>query len=171
MPEPSPGALRGSRPRRERTVAATVTVAGPPEAVWELLCDPQRFPDWADRTIEVTRADRPLSLGSTYEERNAVLGPVTGCSRWTVVQHEAPHRATHRGEGLPLTAGLDFFVELRPVENATEVTLGLRYRPGLGPLGSLLDRLHAHRSLRASMQRSARNLAAIAERELAGAGR
>jgi carbon monoxide dehydrogenase subunit G len=170
MPQPSQGALGGSRPRRERTVAATATVPAPPEAVWELVSDPERFAEWADRTIEVIRADRPLSLGSTYEEVNAVLGPITGRSRWTVVEHQPPHRATHRGEGLPLTAGLDSFVELRPVENATELTLGLRYRPALGPLGSLLDRLHARRSLRASMQRSVRNVAAIAERELSSAG-
>lgn len=170
MPQPSQGALGGSRPGRERTVAATATVPAPPEAVWELVCDPERFAEWADRTIEVLRADRPLSLGSTYEEVNAVLGPVTGRSRWTVVEHQPPHRATHRGEGLPLTAGLDFFVELRPVENATELTLGLRYRPALGPLGSLVDRLGARRSLRASMQRSVRNVAAIAERELTAAG-
>ena len=153
----------------ERTAAATVVVPAPPDAVWELVSDPLRFAEWFELTVEVTRADRPLKLGSTYEERNVVLGPIRGASRWTVVQHEAPRRQTHRGEGIALATSLDFFVELEPAEQATRLTLGLRYRPALGPLGALLDRLHTRRSLRRAMERSAANVAGIAERELSAA--
>ena len=150
----------------ERTVRATATAPVPPEAVWEVVSDPTRFASWADRTIQVTRAqDTPLRLGSTYEERNVVLGPVKGHSRWTVVEHEAPRRQTHRGEGLPLTGPVDFFVDLRPVGDATEVTVGLRYRPTLGSIGALLDRLWGRRSVQASMERTARDLAALAAEE------
>jgi carbon monoxide dehydrogenase subunit G len=153
----------------ERTVAATTVVPAPPEAVWDLISDPDRFAEWAELTEEVIRADKPLKLGSTYEERNVVLGPIKGMSRWTVVQHEAPRRQTHRGEGIALAASLDFFIELDPAERATQLTVGLRYRSGLGPLGALIDRLYARRSMRAAMERSAANLAAIAARELAPA--
>ena len=58
----------------ERTAAATVVVPAPPEAVWELVSDPDRFAEWAELTEEVTSADRPLQLGSTYEERNVGAG-------------------------------------------------------------------------------------------------
>ena len=153
----------------ERTAVATVVVPAPPEAVWELVSDPGRFAEWAELTDEVIRADKPLRLGSTYEERNIVLGPIKGTSRWTVVQHEAPRRQTHRGEGIALADSLDFFLQLEPAEQATELTVGLRYRPALGPLGALIDRLHIRRSTQAAMERSAANLAAIAERELAPA--
>jgi carbon monoxide dehydrogenase subunit G len=153
----------------ERTAVATVVVPAPPEAVWELVSDPGRFADWAELTDEVLRADRPLKLGSTYEERNVVLGPIKGTSRWTVVQHEAPRRQTHRGEGIALAASLDFFMELEPAEQATQLTVGLRYRPGLGALGALIDRIHLRGSVQAAMERSAANVAAIAERELAQA--
>jgi carbon monoxide dehydrogenase subunit G len=153
----------------ERTAAATVVVPAPPEAVWELVSDPDRFAEWAELTEEVTSADRPLQLGSTYEERNVVLGPIKGTSRWTVVQHEAPRRQTHRGEGIALAASLDFFLELEPAERATQLTVGLRYRPGLGGLGALIDRVHLRRAIQAAMERSAANVAAIAERELAPA--
>jgi carbon monoxide dehydrogenase subunit G len=152
----------------ERTAAATVVVPAPPEAVWELVSDPERFAEWAELTDEVLRADRPLKLGSTYEERNVVLGPIKGTSRWTVVQHEAPRRQTHRGEGIALAASLDFFMELEPVERATQLTVGLRYRPALGALGALIDRIHLRGSVQAAMERSAANLATIAERELPG---
>jgi carbon monoxide dehydrogenase subunit G len=153
----------------ERTAAATVVVSAPPEAVWELVSDPDRFAEWAELTEEVIRADKPLRFGSTYEERNVVLGPIKGTSRWTVVQHEAPRRQTHHGEGIALAASLDLFIELEPSEQATQLTVGLRYRPGLGALGALIDRVHLHRSLQAAMERSAANLAAIAARELAPA--
>jgi carbon monoxide dehydrogenase subunit G len=142
-------------------------VPASPEAVWELVSDPARFTEWADRTLEVSSADNPLRLGSNYEERNQVMGPITGRSRWTVVEHEAPRRQTHRGEGIAMAATLDFFVELRPVENATEITLGLRYRPAFGTVGTVLDRLYFRRSLQQSFKRSAGNLAELAERELA----
>src|SRR3979490_432994 len=103
----------------ERTVAATTLVPAPPEAVWELVSDPDRFAEWAELTEVVIRADKPLRFGSTYEERNGVLGPIKGTSGWTVVQHEAPRRQTHRGEGIALAASLDFFIELEPAEQAT----------------------------------------------------
>src|SRR5690348_691780 len=150
----------------ERTAAATVIVPAPPEAVWALVSDPDRFVEWLELTEEVTRADKPLRLGSTYEERNVVLGPLKGSSRWTVVQHEAPRRQTHRGEGIALAASLDFFLELEPTERATQLAVGLRYRPAFGGLGALIDRVHMHRSLQSAVERSAANLAAIAEREL-----
>jgi carbon monoxide dehydrogenase subunit G len=153
----------------ERTAAATVVVSAPPEAVWDLVSDPDRFAEWAELTEEVIRADKPLRFGSTYEERNVVLGPIKGTSRWTVVQHEAPRRQTHHGEGIALAASLDFFIELEPAGQATQLTVGLRYRPALGALGALIDRVHLHRSLQAAMERSAANLAAIAARELAPA--
>jgi carbon monoxide dehydrogenase subunit G len=153
----------------ERTASATVVVSAPPEAVWELVSDPERFGEWAELTEEVIRADKPLRLGSTYEERNVVLGPIKGTSRWTVVQHEAPRRQTHRGERIALAASLDFFMELEAAEQATQLTVGLRYRPGLGALGALIDRLHARRAMQSAMERSAANVAAIAERELAPA--
>jgi carbon monoxide dehydrogenase subunit G len=150
----------------ERTVSATTTIPAAQEQVWSLVSDPAHFAEWADRTLEVSSADNPLRLGSNYEERNTVIGPMTGSSRWTVVEHEAPRRQTHRGEGIAMAAALDFFVELRPVENATEVTLGLRYRPAFGAIGAALDRIYFRRSLAQSFQRTAANLAALAKREL-----
>jgi len=66
-------------------------------------------------------------------------------------------------------ASLDFFMELAPAEWATQLTVGLRYRPGLGVVGALIDRIHLRGSVQAAMERSAANLAAIAERELSGA--
>src|SRR4030088_3253173 len=129
----------------ERTAAATVVVPAQPEAVWELVSDPGRFAEWAQLTEEVIRADRPLGLGSTYEERNVVLGPIKGTSHWTVVQHEVPRRQTHRGEGIALAASLDFFIELETAEQATQLTAGLRYRAAHRAASSHLERIQLRR--------------------------
>jgi carbon monoxide dehydrogenase subunit G len=155
--------MEAARPGAERTVASTATVAAEPAAVWEIVSDPARFADWADRTEAVTRADSPLRIGSTYEERNKVMGPLTGTSRWTVVQHEPPRSTTHRGEGIALAAAMDFFLALEPDGAGTRLTVGLRYRPGLGPLGALIDRVYMRRSLQASFERTAANIKRLAQ--------
>lgn len=159
------GSMEGSRPGSERTVSATVVVAATPDGVWQLVSDPGRFPEWADRTLEVTRHDGPLRIGSVYEERNQVIGPLTGMSRWTVVQHEPPRSTTHRGEGIALSAAMDFFTDIQPAGEGSRLTVGLRYRPALGPLGAIIDRLYMRRSLQASFERTAANIKRLAEGE------
>ena len=151
----------------ERTVRSTAVVAAPIEAVWDLVTDPARAPDWAANTVESRRADRPLRLGSTYEERNLVVGPLRGSSRWTVIDHDPPRRTVHRGEGVAVASAMTREIALRSVDGATEVALVFRYRPALGAVGDLLDRALFRRSLQASLNDSARNLEALAARELA----
>jgi carbon monoxide dehydrogenase subunit G len=149
-------------------VRSIAVVAAPIEAAWGLVTDPTRAPDWAANTVESRRADRPLRLGSTYEERNVVLGPLRGSTRWTVIDHDPPRRTVHRGEGVAIAAAMTREIALRSVEGATEVALIFRYRPALGAVGGLLDRAVFHRSLQSSLNASARNLEALAARELAG---
>ena len=36
----------------ERTIAATTLVPAPPEAVWELVSEPDRFAEWAELETE-----------------------------------------------------------------------------------------------------------------------
>ena len=151
----------------EHTVRSTAVVAVPIEAVWELVTDPARATDWAAATAEIRRADRPLRLGSTYQERTAILGPLRGSTRWTVIEHDPPRRTVHRGEGIAIAAAMTREIALREIEGASEVTLAFRYRPALGGLGDLLDRAVFRRSLQSSLNQSARNLEALAARELA----
>jgi carbon monoxide dehydrogenase subunit G len=146
-------------------------VAAPIEAAWDLVTDPTRAPDWAANTVESRRADRPLRLGSTYEERNVVLGPLRGSTRWTVIHHDPPNRSVHRGEGVPIASAMTREIALRSADGATEVALIFRYRPALGAVGDLLARTLLHRSLQSALNDSARNLEALAARELAGARR
>lgn len=98
--------------------------------------------------MEVARADRRLGIGSTYEAHSDLGLGTRPLVRWSVVEHEPPERTTHRAEGVPLVAALDAQFALRPLDDGTEVTLRLRYRPRLGPLGWLAHRLTRRRLAR-----------------------
>jgi uncharacterized protein YndB with AHSA1/START domain len=153
----------------ERSIVASTTIPAPPEKVFELISDTTRYPDWAENTLEVVRTDGPARVGSTYDERNIVFGPVKSSSRWTVVEHDPPRRSLHRGEGIALARSASIEFDLVPVGESTELTLTFRYVPAFGPIGAAIDSLVARRSLEASIRESLANLAAIAERELAPA--
>lgn len=147
----------------ERRIVASVTVPAPQQKVWELVCDTSRYAEWVEDTVEVVRTDGSAAEGSTYDERNAILGPIKGSSRWTVVEHEPPRRSLHRGEGIPIASSLSIEMALQPVgDDATEVTLTFRYEPRFGPLGSLLASAGLHRKLEGGFRRTANNLAALA---------
>ena len=67
----------------ERTAVATVVVPAPPEAVWDLVSDPERFGEWAELTEEVIRADKPLRLGRSEERRVGKECCLVCRSRWS----------------------------------------------------------------------------------------
>lgn len=150
----------------ERSIVVTTTIPAPQAAVWELLSDTTRYAEWVEATDEVVRTDGPAELGSTYDERNTVLGPIKASSHWTVIEHEPPRRSVHRGEGITLVAQATLEMALQPVgDESTEVTLTFRYVPALGPAGRLLAAAVLHGQAEAGFRRSLDNLAALATRE------
>jgi uncharacterized protein YndB with AHSA1/START domain len=151
----------------ERAIVVSRTITARPEQVFELISDTTRYSDWAENTLEVVRTDGPARVGSTYDERNVVFGPIRASSRWKVVEHDPPRRSLHTGDGIGLARSTSVEFELVPAGESTELTLTFRYEPAFGPIGAAIDGLVARRSLEASIGRSLENLAGIAERELA----
>lgn len=149
----------------EVVVSATVTIAAPPERVWELISDTSRYAEWVEGTAEVTRTDGPARQGSTYDEVNPLLGPLKARTHWTVVEYDAPRRQVHRGTGIPLAR--DFLVEfeLTPAGGGTEVTQVLRGHPAAGPLGAAFFRAMRGQTEREN-RKSMENFAQLARREL-----
>ncbi|MEX2195891.1 MAG: SRPBCC family protein [Thermoleophilaceae bacterium] len=156
----------------ERSAVVSVTVAAPQEHVWDLICDTARYAEWVDATDEVVRTDGPAALGSTYEERNTVLGPIKSGSRWTVAEHDPPRRSVHRGEGIAIAKDVSLEMTLQSLGGeSTEVTFTFRYEPAFGPFGRLLSAAVLHRQVEAGFRRSAGALAEIATREHGAAAR
>jgi uncharacterized protein YndB with AHSA1/START domain len=121
--------------RERRRIAAT------PREVWRVIGDVERYPEWGAGIRTARLVDRPAGLGAAYEERGRLLLPVVTASRWRVVEFDPPRRQVHRAEAAPLAATFDRVFEVAAdATGATWVTLAVRYRPALGPVGRLLDR-------------------------------
>ncbi len=79
-------------------VVAEIDIAAPPEAIWALLEDPNRYPEIADpteRMIEVP--DGPLRVGSIYKEYGGIP-PFMAESTWTVTAWDPPRHTVHVGD-------------------------------------------------------------------------
>jgi carbon monoxide dehydrogenase subunit G len=146
-------------------VTASAVVPAPPERVWELLSDTSRYAEWVAGTDAVTRTDGPSRQGSTYEEVNPILGPWKAKSHWTVVEYDPPRRQVHEGSGIPLSSEFHVTMEVTPQEGASEVTMTLRGKPALGPVGAVFARLMQGQVARDN-RKSVESLAALAAREL-----
>ena len=88
----------------KRTVTVSRVIPAPSEQIWRVLDDTSRYAEWVPQTLEVTRNDGEAVVGATYDERNRVVGPITGSSRWRVVERDPGRYSLHEGEGLPLVA-------------------------------------------------------------------
>jgi hypothetical protein len=124
-------------------------IAASPREVWKVVSEIERYAEWGPWTRAVRRADGPMGLGAAYEERSRLLVPVVAVSRWRIVEFDPPRRQVHRAETAPLAATFDRIFELAADgTGGTWLTLAVRYRPALGALGRVLDRV-ALRSLHA----------------------
>lgn len=115
-------------------VISSAEVAAPPEVVWELLCDPHRFPELVevtDRMVEVP--DEPMSEGYTYREYGG-LGPFKSESEWTVTEFEPKHRQVHEGDDGSMAFHL--VIELEPTDTGCRIRHVLRIE-GRGAMGLL----------------------------------
>jgi uncharacterized protein YndB with AHSA1/START domain len=152
----------------ERTISSSVTVAAPPEKVWDFVSDTSRYPEWVEGAIEMLRTDGIARVGSTYVDLNRIAGPWKATIHWHVSEVDSPRRQVHDGEGLPTVRDLRVVMELEPSGQGTEFTLSLRYRPRFGPLGTLIDKAVAG-SVKEDGQRTVENMAAIVTREASAA--
>jgi uncharacterized protein YndB with AHSA1/START domain len=115
-----------------------IEIAAPPERVWAVLVDVERWPEWTSTMTGVRRLDRgPFGMGSAARVKQPRL-PATA---WRVTRFE-PGRSfswTARGPGMRTEAGH----RLAP-GSAGSVTVTLTIRQsGLlaAPLGWLMSRL------------------------------
>ena len=152
----------------KRSVIVSRVIPAPSEQVWRVLDDTSRYAEWVPQTLEVTRNDGEAVVGATYDERNRVVGPITGNSRWRVVERDPGRHSLHEGEGLPLVTNVSIEFRTAPAGESTEVTSTLRYDSTLGPLGALIDKV-AHGQTVAAQEKALANLEELVVREKAQA--
>jgi uncharacterized protein YndB with AHSA1/START domain len=152
----------------KRSVVVSRVIPAPSEQIWKILDDTSRYAEWVPQTLEVTRNDGEAVVGATYDERNAVIGPIKGSSRWHVVERDPGRFSRHEGEGLPLVTNISIEFRTEPAGESTEVTSTLSYDPTLGPLGALIDKA-AHGQTVAAQEEALANLEELVVREKAQA--
>ena len=106
-------------------------IAAPPERVWAVMTDAERWPEWTPSVTSIKRLDSgPLRIGS----RARVKQPKFMAAEWTVTAVDEGRAFTWvtRAPGTTITARHS----LEPIAAGTRVTLSVQYA---GLLERVLD--------------------------------
>lgn len=111
---------QGGRRAAMPVAQSQIVIAAPPEAVWALISDLERGPEWSLVTLECRlTSPGPIGLGSTYRAASRFAA-----SRITteheIVEWDSPHRLVSR-----VTRGAEsLFTQLcEPVDEGTVLTM------------------------------------------------
>jgi uncharacterized protein YndB with AHSA1/START domain len=118
-----------------RETRASVDIAAPPERVWSVMTDVERWPEWTASVTSVARVDRgPLRLGSRARIRQPRVFP----AEWQVTELSEGRSFTWvTGNALARATGRH---QVEPIRSGTRATLSVRYS---GLLGALVAKLTA----------------------------
>ncbi len=124
------------------TVHNSLDINAPPEEVFALMADYERYPEWVVIVEEARLVEgQQIEAGAAYEEVSK-LGPKRSTSRWQVTKFEPPHKQIHVGQ-LPF-GPVELTIETRPngdggtiLDHTVEITAFPHFRP----LGWFLERL------------------------------
>jgi carbon monoxide dehydrogenase subunit G len=81
-------------------VRATIDIDAPPQEVWDVIMDPERFGDWVTIHRKLCRVDEgePCREGFKMDQRLVLRGaPFT--VHWTLTEVEEPKVGTFEGKG------------------------------------------------------------------------
>lgn len=140
-------------------------IEAPPEKVWLFISDIQRGPEWVTVMKEVLYlSDGPVGEGTVYRERSKV-GPSLSVTEWEITAFEPPRIQVHECSESALQAHLTLKVD--PQGSGTRFTHRTDYRlmPVFRPLGWVLEKLFAHRTMTSEMQQTVRNAKRMLEAE------
>ena len=144
-------------------VQSTVLIDAAPDAVWEVLNDTDRWPEWIDFTEKVTYvSDESFREGTVYREI-AGPGPLSSESEWRVTEFDPPRRQVHRSD-LGIGKVVITF-ELDPADGYTRVhqTYDFEVLPQFRPLGWLLERLIVRWLIQRGVNRTLSGLKRVVE--------
>ncbi len=144
-------------------VVASTEIGTGPEPIWELFCDPHRYPDYVDATERMVDVpDREFGVGYVYKEYGGVP-PFLGESEWRVTEFEPMRHQVHIGDDGKMTMPLD--VELTPTEGGTRLTIAISMKPRwfLAPVSAVLWPLMMRKRTQAVLDNTVANAKRLAE--------
>jgi uncharacterized membrane protein len=138
-----------------KTVSVIVNIDAPPERVFAILCDVERWPEWTATVTHVQRVDSsPFGVGSSARVCQPGLRP--GVWQVTVFENQRNFTWTARSPGLRMTAA--HLIE--PQDAGSRVTLSFELSGFIAPLaarlyGGLIERYIATESQGLKLRASA----------------
>jgi carbon monoxide dehydrogenase subunit G len=145
-------------------VVRDITIDASPEAVWEILMDPDRLADWV--SIHQKLKDAPNGLLTEGDE-------LTQCLRlmhknfdvkWKVKEADAARKAVWEGRG-PVRSKASVVYELRPDDNGgTRFHYVNEFKAPMGPLGAFFADHAFQRTSEREADKTLDNLKGLLER-------
>jgi uncharacterized protein YndB with AHSA1/START domain len=133
------------------------SIAAPPEAVWAVLADLNRLPEWLEFADAVDAVSGPAEPGATYTVKpHKSYEPTT---HWQVAETEAPRRQLHTSE-MPVISGVRSELQLTPSGDGVTVRVHWTGTPK-GVMGRVMSATMQKR-ITQNWQRSLENLEGLA---------
>ena len=135
-------------------VTASVQIAAPPPAVWELVMNPHALSEWVTIHRRLLYADDgPPRVGFTMDQQIHLRG-VSLEVHWKLVECRPGEKAAWEGRGPARSRARTEYL-LRSENGGTRFDYRNEFRPPLGPVGALVSRAlvggmperEAHRTL------------------------
>ncbi|HEY7075718.1 MAG TPA: SRPBCC family protein [Solirubrobacteraceae bacterium] len=109
-------------------------ISASPDAVWAVIGDLNRLPEWLEFAAAVEDVSGPAQPGATYTVKpHKSYEPTT---RWTVTEAEAPLHQLHTSE-MPVVTGVRSQLELSAADGGTDVRVHWTGTPK-GVMGKLM---------------------------------
>ena len=88
-------------------VRATIDIDAPPDAVYEVMLDPERLSEWVTIHRKVNRADSGEPRMGFEMDQTLCLRHAHFKVHWTLTEADRPHAATWEGRGPAARVGDD----------------------------------------------------------------
>ncbi|MGH2428449.1 MAG: SRPBCC family protein [Candidatus Limnocylindria bacterium] len=138
-------------------VRSQIDLAASPEAVFALLTDLDRLPEWATIVVDSREAStRPLTLGCTFRQTVRVMGQELD-TEWQVTELEPGRRLAYEASAA-LGGRLVMTQTITPRAAGSSVQLEADYDLPGGFLGDLLDLAVVEAKNEREAERSLQNL-------------
>ncbi len=145
------------------TITTHAMIDAPLDAVWDLMNQPSRFPDFAvptDRMLDV--GDGVVKQGYTYKEYGGIP-PFKSDSTWVVTEFEPKTRQVHEGDDGKMRIRLDVRIVPAGEGSRLDMTIDLKPRWYMTPVTVLMWPLMMRKRTQDAMDETAANVKRIVE--------
>lgn len=121
-------------------VVLSIEIAAPPEKVWDLVMDPNRFGEWVTihRGLGKVSSNGAPRKGDEMEQSLALRG-ATFKVHWELTECEPGRHAVWEGKG-PAHSRAETEYRLTPTDRGTRFAYRNEFKAPMGPLGAVASR-------------------------------